>query len=258
MKLNDILFEQDLFDQYKDKVSDAIKVSNVLSLWRGASNEGPVRLIDPTKFSKPRESQTGFNFLLEWTANDPLWKKFPARTRSVIAATDYDTAEQFGTAYKVLPFNGAKIVICPVEDFNNPGSFPAMESMVDPFDSYQFLAEYLTDFFMRLAMRLRAVAKTYPMQVQLLHELDKLDPNDHQTLRDLDMGPVDELVNILLYQKKIHNTGAYNIFANLLSPKANNYELVGIQQAGKIDYNTSHEVWTDSPCLLINEDEISI
>jgi hypothetical protein len=60
-----------------------------------------------------------------------LWKDYPSRSKSIImvGGPAFYVSSTFGKhVYKLYPSNGAKIAICPTNDFNLSGSFKYLES----------------------------------------------------------------------------------------------------------------------------------
>ena len=83
-------------------------------IWRGMSNSGAALIINPA--SGKRMSQNTFNYYTELFDHLPSFNGFPKRSRSLICSTSPSTADMFGYAYAIFPFDGAKIGVCPSYD----------------------------------------------------------------------------------------------------------------------------------------------
>src|SRR5271168_3608736 len=71
-------------------------------------------LTDPSQ--KERKSANTSNQYTLLMDNLPAWKEYPKRSRSLVCSTSSDRAASYGNVYLVLPFNGARIGICPEYD----------------------------------------------------------------------------------------------------------------------------------------------
>jgi len=88
-------------------------------IYRGISSESINNFlyINPKKH-KPRKSKNTSNHYTLINDNSPGWKKYPKRSESIICTTDFTYATEYGSkVYVVLPYDGAKIGVCPDEDY---------------------------------------------------------------------------------------------------------------------------------------------
>jgi hypothetical protein len=132
MRINEVLkyevFEKngkanDNFAKIEGRCSDALEAcSNGKMIFRGTRiNTLPVMLVDPS--ASQRKSANTENYYTLLIDNLPSWQNYPKRSKSLICSTSRHVAELFsqdndknGGVYIVLPFNGAKIGICPQRD----------------------------------------------------------------------------------------------------------------------------------------------
>jgi hypothetical protein len=90
--------------------------TNGSRIYRGMQYDTDYYYIDP-KSGKPRVSANTMNYYTLINDNSPYWKKYPKRSESLICTTDKDISEEYGISYVVLPYNGAKIGVCPANDY---------------------------------------------------------------------------------------------------------------------------------------------
>lgn len=63
-----------------------------------------------------RKSDNTYNYYTELIDTLPAFKDFPKRSRSLICTPSKTKAKPYGKLYKIFPFDGAKIGICPHKD----------------------------------------------------------------------------------------------------------------------------------------------
>ena len=109
-----VINEEDIPDFLNTNCAQALKQykSSGVCIYRGLKNENISVLTDPTK-GRPRHSIDISNYYTLLIDNLPSWKKYPKRSRSIIGATDAQTAYDYGTNnYIVFPFDNVKIGVC--------------------------------------------------------------------------------------------------------------------------------------------------
>ncbi len=95
--------------------SQAMSTMLTSPIWRGSrSNNNEVMMLDPSSGSRKSENTTNYYTLL--MDNSPYMKGWPKRSNSLICSTRRRTAESYGTAYAIFPYNGTKIAVCPGGD----------------------------------------------------------------------------------------------------------------------------------------------
>jgi len=108
-----------IFAAMKENASEAIAAfSTGHAIFKGLfSNKNTlsdIMLSDPKLIE--RKSQNTSNHYTVLLDNLPSWRNFPKRSRSLICATKKYIASGFGDVFLVLPFDGAKIAVCPTTD----------------------------------------------------------------------------------------------------------------------------------------------
>jgi hypothetical protein len=90
--------------------------SNKFGIYRGTMEPfGDYGYINTNK-GELRTSANTENYTTLLMDNLPSWKSYPKRSRGIICSTDKNSAEQYGEAYHVIPYDNAKIGICSKED----------------------------------------------------------------------------------------------------------------------------------------------
>ena len=90
--------------------------------------------IDPSK--SERKSANTSNFYTLWIDNSKKWADYPKRSKSLICTTQAQTAAGYGTSYMMIPYDGAKIGVCPSYDMWE--SFPNAMSDVGLYTLNEF------------------------------------------------------------------------------------------------------------------------
>lgn len=63
-----------------------------------------------------RSSANSYNYYNLWIDNHPTWIGYPKRSQSLICSTDFDSAENFGSVYLIIPKDNTPIGVCPEHD----------------------------------------------------------------------------------------------------------------------------------------------
>jgi len=77
--------------------------------------EQPYYITNPQAID--RVSRNTANYYTIIFDNSPYRKDFSKRSKSLICSTKSSTAGNYGDVYRVIPFDGAKIAVCPQNDF---------------------------------------------------------------------------------------------------------------------------------------------
>jgi len=86
-----------------------------MPIYRGIKDSTDYNYIDSNK-GKPRTSTNTENYMTWLMDNLPSWKNYPKRSRGIICSTNVDYAYDYGRACHVIPYNDAKIAVCPNND----------------------------------------------------------------------------------------------------------------------------------------------
>lgn len=116
--------EQDLLEAVEKYCSQALaQFRSGKALWkgwqRGSIDIGTPSLIDPSTSSRVSENTS--NFYTALLDSNPANAEFPKRSKSLICSTSKTTAEGYGMATALLPFDGTDIGMSPHPDLWNSG-----------------------------------------------------------------------------------------------------------------------------------------
>lgn len=113
-----IISREEARDIIKNNCMDVAKqyFNEESRIFRGIKNKRNDFLFGETEKSirKSRNTENFYTLLID---NSPQWSKFPKRSNSFVCSSSETTASSYGTCYLVLPFDGAKIAVCPHNDF---------------------------------------------------------------------------------------------------------------------------------------------
>lgn len=212
----------------EENCSDAIQAMREDKfIYKGFGNSrGNFLLTDPTlKERKSANTTNQYTLLLD---NLPAWKEYPNRSKSLICTTSSSVAETYGETYLVVPFNGAKIGVCPDEDVWY--SFPVIDKR------YKF-GDLAT-----VNEELRSVGVSDQSYEVLISGC----LSSHNTKLNHYSGD-----SLFLKELQLADTPAdvVNFFNGILSPALNKFKLTNVKGIPSTD--SSHEVWTDSKAYLI-------
>lgn len=235
------------------------------TLYRGTDylHFAQYQLVTPFGTAK-RRSTTGTNITNTMMSGMSEWSNYPVRNKSLIASSNCKTAGHYSSyVYRVLPVDTAHFGICPHSDLW--GSFAGAQKLHNTYvgDNENF------DYIIRDTI---AAILSYGDQHLNLKGENGIVSFDFSELRSL-FNKADEILkpnlnkNTIVDEILVHYEGAvrqsiiagflnfviekgsvYTAVAAILDPSSNGFKLGGIQDIK--EHNV--EVWTDSPCLLIN------
>ena len=198
-------------------------------IFRGIFSSAPMSYIDPTKGRLRRSANTSNEYML-LIDNFPDWRKFPKRSKSLICSTNIKYADDYGYIKLVLPQNGAKLGVCPSDDFWNSFNIVQKELSIHNMAKFNRELGYIIG---------QDVDDDWTTLRNAIYRWD---------ITDLPFLP-DE------WQDVIQDNGTLmKALRYLLDPKLNKFQIKSI---GDI-LPRNVEVWTDSPCLLVNVEEGNI
>ena len=239
MRLNSYINEGRSQTITEEKVKSLIdtqynKATEGTLIYRGnRSLRGDYYFLDPTKSYERESPFATANFYNLLFSNLPSWRKYPKRNKSVICTTSNANAFRRGcdVAYIVLPINDADIGVCPADDiwFSFKHSGIANLNILN-YDLIDLFKDNTTE--------------------------DNVDVNWHSFLRACkeleDNGRLKEMgygFDTIDIDKYVESKMSFIEYLNeLLNPDKNKLKMV--KPGAKLKPNV--EVWTDSPCLLIN------
>lgn len=240
MKINEILDKRStiltdeneiMFQDIHRNCSEAlVALSKDKIIYKGLRNiRDDILLTDPKL--KKRKSKNTENYYTLLFDNLPSWKEYPKRSRLLICSTSRSVASEYGNSYLVLPFNGAKIGVCPTMDM--------WLSFLD-----YLKGKDLADF-------------NYDLKKILLHE-PKNETNYRELLNSIFIYKNTIVKNMLYLPDNIRHMLelATNIkdtqkaLDELFNPNIAGFKVSNIHQIPP--RSESYEVWTDSKSYLIN------
>jgi len=193
--------------------------------------------VNPSDFE--RKSANTKNYYTLLIDNSPYWKDYPKRSKSIICTTSHYRASAYGNIYRVFPYDGAKIGICPASDFW--GSF--INSLYgDYLDDFNENIEYLFSI-LNIPLKDNSISSIK----KSFKQFDKV----YQTKKENTIEHITNLHINWLYDFYSYKKGLLNYINEILNPKKNNLKLQKIGTPIKCD---NCEVWTDSKSILIQSD----
>jgi hypothetical protein len=211
-------------------------------IYRGIrAGQGDMRFVDP-KSKSPRQSRNTNNIYTLIVDNHQAWQGFPKRSESLICSTDTSKTSRYGDTYLILPYKDAKIGICPDSDFWSSFDRNADDvntTIEEMFDLYGI--ELPGDDYYELRQAMKYCEENF---------MSETGQDDFRTLiRDWNSR---EMMSDFLDNHKGKSLMSYIEY--LFEPKG--FSVVDYKDFR--EKNNSHEVWTDSPCVMINITKISL
>lgn len=210
------------------------------AIYRGIRGDGSsIYHINPSAMARPSENTTNEMIWLVSTLSG--WAAYPKRSRSLICTFSREVSQSYGLTYRVIPRNNAKFGICPARDFW--WSFRELE--VDSFNMelHQLCYRYGLEYN----------AHNYDDFIAKLKILNKLMSDNPRIEERYGIGLHDKFKLAIKEQPGLNFAQFLN---KILDPVRNNFELTNVNRLYLFEDEVA-EVWTDSPCYLINEDSFS-
>jgi hypothetical protein len=182
------------------------------------TNLSKYNYINPTIIQRKSANTSNISTLL--FDNSPYNIKYPKRSKSLICTSNYNRATLYGDVYRVIPFDGAKIAVCPDYDFWYSFRKIAEYGNIDDFNdliSFSYYSNFITQI------------------------------ND--TNYDIFIRQLQNLCDKLKIENKYNFPTDINDYFKLFDAKSNDIDLYDYKEYAKLDL-ANNEVWTDSKCLL--------
>lgn len=212
---------------------------------------GDYIFVSPSSATEDRKSpyatNNAYNLLL---SNLPSWKPYPKRNMSIICTTDKSHAKKiYGVPYRVYPYDGAKIGVCPEGDIWMSFKRSLFGETLD---------------FLNVVIKVLADTVNYVVFDKDFHNLIKCF-DDIDTQRYGDVGDFFQKDNCLFekaVRKQQAGAAVWNFLINIgyindvklfdllnkrLDPDKNGFQLITV---GSKSIRSNVEVWTDSDSLL--------
>jgi len=245
--------KQGAIDIIKNNCKDFLK-DKTPKIFRGIdhSNDTPdFLLVKPSDGLLRRSANAGNHYTL-LIDNSPRWSSYPKRSRSIICTTSSEKALSYGECYCVIPFDNAKIGICPENDiwvsFEKIG-IKRLESFTYDLDQ---LGVTDSDFSSMLSDFKKLEDKIVNGEIKM--ERSKI---SSLLLRTFSGNPYsydfgEDTSDILVNYKNLENRPSlYEYIDKLFDPIKNGFNLSSYKDVSKY-LNTDLEVWTDSNSIMIS------
>ena len=204
-------------------------------VYRGINISRSYMFVDPKK-AEPRVSANTTNYYTYINDNSPYWKQYPKRSQSIICTTSQTQPINYGYTYRVFPYDGAKIGVCPKRDYW--------------FSFYQALGDdYMLDEFNDHLVDMMNRSNVYGFNDDSYKKIV-------DGFKTFDMFMKDDPNKLTILKSRYNILSGYDPdkitflehIQKLLSPKKNKFQLKKI--GDKLPDNK--EVWTDSKSMLVD------
>jgi len=200
-------------------------------------------IIDASTYTERESPYASNNFYNLILSNLPNWRNYPKRNKSIIGTTSFRTSTIYSNEepYLLLPYNGAKIGVCPEPDIWE--SFASFEHK----ENLDCLNKYLSEMFVNL---LDEYPSTYKNIESCCNKIDLM-MND----KDLGVEYIEDIIDnniIRFFTYTVEYLGGskklIDCISDTLDPEYNGFKLIEI---GRGSININNEIWTDSKCLMV-------
>ncbi|VVC05805.1 Uncharacterised protein [uncultured archaeon] len=186
-----------------------------------------------------RKSQNTSNYYTLLLSNLPNWKNFPPRSQSLICSTSYRKAQTYGNVFIVLPFDGAKIGVCPDSDIFFTKNYDYYSNL-DIVDLNNFWASLDFNDFDYLWF-LRQFENNYMEIIGILLNGQSVLGNSYAA---------SELGEQMKGAPHHTKEDKLKFLMNLYDPEKNGFILSSVD---KLPIGENNEVWTDSESYLLRK-----
>lgn len=216
----------------------------------GGYDKEPYVFVDPRKAKEPRKSRNTKNYYTLIMDNEPIWNRFPKRSQSIICLTDgYDYGPN---EYIVLPKDGWKIGNTNERDFWGvvDNIDPRLDNMSDWAEMVNLLLNY--DLDDPPYHRYDSSSQEFKKRCEKFDEwIKRQDKSQEEAIKDI-LYPTqfkyEEMYKLFMDQYK---GDLYRLLKSHINPKRLGIELMKVGD----NLPRETEVWTDSPCMLVNSYE---
>jgi len=217
-------------------------------IYRGVRTEKDYVLVTPSQYKRKSVNLANY-YTLFLDEISERWDAFPKRSKSLICTTSYKIAYEYGKVYNVIPFDDAKIGVCPKKDiwYSFKDGFAGNE-----LNNLDNLVHFLDVMY---------------YDIDKTEELEQEDPKlfKEQLLKIeqfIKSKTYEELVYLdktYLSWKKLTNDikkqGIIRTLEQCLDPDTNDFGVTSFKEYKQpTNLKESFELWTDSDCLLIKQE----
>lgn len=231
---------EEAFELAKSKCSNAVKYYKKAGgnfIFRGTYNINvPYSFIDPKVLKRTSANTRNFYTLI--LDNDPRWREYPKRSRSMICSTNINKSRDYGSVYIVVPYDGFRIGVCPEDDIWDSFSYRLGNTTLGVLNRELFwLSE---EFGVRLS------EKSYPSFLDGVKSIsDSLDDILEED-RDKFNWNGSSIIERWNWEGSF-----YKWYLGLFDPKKNDFFVA--KDIGKVFSSGKRfkEIWTDSKSILV-------
>ena len=218
---------------------------------RGLRVDNKRLYIEPKLFNRVSKNTDNFYTLL--IDNFPTWENYPKRSRSIVCSTSEDKADVYGNVYAVFPIDmSAQFGVCSSQDiwlsFKSIGRLNELNSDISLLGTLISNKPDLTSEENNIISSVIYSDKQSLTYNNLINFFSFVDKNKSFYINQ----GYSHLSNFMIHYMD-SNVSLYDYLLVKMKPDVNGFSLLNYY-----DDNTrlpdNREVWTDSSCLLINED----
>jgi len=239
-----------------------------VKLLRSSDRESSATLRAPLR----RESLTGSNVLMDWASNDPPWKPFPRRDRSVSMVSNQSNRNFGNHLYRVLPMDGDNLGVCPLNDFNSLDGFEYGKAKYDLRPTHRPF-EILTTVGVVVERGLKRLKEQHDVDIRvsefdnedgMYSELMQLFGVFNKLLQNAIIGRelMKEAMDVTKYSKiidaAIEQEDIIKVVSDMFDPQLNKFQTATMASIDSIVGDDVREVWTSSHCLIVPFDDYSL
>lgn len=206
-------------------------------LYRGIDSKVPYLLLDPR--SGDRRALGIQNYVNLMVSHFPEWQDIPKRTSSVICTNYSFQASSFGYVYKVYPMDSAKFASLPSGTNDFWGLFLDRGAKGDVPTGVPQLNKFISNLGEDTLLR-KVNDTSYEAMIADLERIQELRKQK---------GPFNGGHPLVPYFNKY---GIVKGFQKFMDPTYRGVKVIGIDALGSVSKET--ELWTESPCLLVQKD----
>lgn len=242
-----------------ENIDTVTGTSNLMSVYRGVNRKGDIAIVRPSSHERVSRNTENYYTLII----DDTWDNFPKRNKSLICSTTSSRAKEYDEVYRIIPLDGNALF----------GVAPKSDMWISFEDGISYLNEVFTDIFPHINGYYHGLSGQLNELNSFLEEAFGLEPEetleslkDKLTVHDLvnnnlsilidEDGEEDETNPTIRHLESISDNGSlFHLFEKVLSPNLNKgFKSVKYSYTNKFDFSYEKEIWTESDCLMINEE----
>lgn len=228
--------------EYNPEFSDAYEIyKKGYAFYRGIEKKRKNCFIE---LAAPRTSITGNNIANVLVSGVlPSWNKYPKRTNCIMGSTEKAVAKAYGTAYVMLPKNGAKIGICPTYNFQQ--SFKIF-TVYELNNGLKTIFDYINKDTCYEYITVDEIKTLFDSLSDVIHNKKFTEYIKNSNNYDAKLL----LIAINKYLNEHDNSSILDCVDFLLNPNKNKFKLLSdINELENKQYKDS-EIWIDDKCLM--------